>query len=160
VVYGQTVRCFQEKSCLKLSKELPSKELVVIDQETGTRDPNSASFLLLNVDYDQEVEVDGGMIWFKEVDTDVFTSGEWKSITSYKFHDGSTNIPQDLPTLVTNRNYMSIGFKAVGLLFCGIIFVLSIGFGLWAYINRNRQKVLRSSQPFFLYVISAGTTTN
>jgi hypothetical protein len=104
--------------------------------------------LLLNVDYDQEVKLDGGMIQFKEVDTDVFTSGEWESITSYKFNDGSTNIPQDLPTLVTNRNYTSIGFKAVELLFSGIIFELSIGFGLWAYINCNRQ-VLRSLQPFF-----------
>jgi hypothetical protein len=127
---------------------------VLFDQVTGSRDPNSAIFLLRNYVYDDNVR--DGMIQFKSIDTDIFSSGQWESITAYTFNDGTNTTPVDLPPLVTNSNYPSIGVKVVGTIFFVIILVLSVGFGCWTYRYRDKR-VLRCSQPLFLYIISAGT---
>ena len=129
---------------------------VVFDTETGTRDPNSAVFLLKNAVYDEDATVEPGMIQFKSVDTDVFNSGRWDNLMPYTFNDGSSSISPDLPPLEVDYNYPSVGLKVVGLLFFLIIFVLAVGFSYWTYIYRSKH-VVRSSQPLFLYIISAGT---
>ena len=129
---------------------------VIFDPVTGTRDPNSAVFLLKNAVYNEDTTVEPGMIQFKSVDTDVFNSGQWENLMPYTFNDGTSTTSPDLPPLEADYNYPSVGLKVVGIIFFLIIFVLAIGFSCWTYIYRAKH-VLRSSQPLFLYIISAGT---
>ena len=129
---------------------------VVLDPITGTRVPSSAVFLLANFVYDKDATINPDTVQFKSVDSDVFALGEWDSLVSYTYNDGTSNAPPDLPPLVTDDSYPSTATKAIGMVFFAIIFVLSIGFGSWTYINRNKR-IVRSSQPMFLYIISAGT---
>ena len=46
--------------------------------------------------------------------------------------------------------------RPVGLTFAAIIFLSSLGFGVWTFIYRN-QAVIKKSQPIFLGMICAGT---
>jgi gamma-aminobutyric acid type B receptor len=46
--------------------------------------------------------------------------------------------------------------RPVGLTFAAIIFLSSLGFGVWTFIYRN-QPVVKKSQPIFLGMICAGT---
>ena len=129
---------------------------VVFDSMTGSRVPDSAVFLLENYVYDNNKDIETGLVEFKRVETAVYNSGQWESLVTQTFNDGTSNVPPDLPPLETNRNYISTGLKVVGLIFFVIVFILSVGFGFWTYLNRHKH-VLRSSQPFFLYIISGGT---
>mmetsp|Transcript_18446 Transcript_18446/g.39903 ORF Transcript_18446/g.39903 Transcript_18446/m.39903 type:complete len:635 (+) Transcript_18446:99-2003(+) len=64
------------------------------------------------------------------------------------------NIPQDLPPMVIDMNY--IGSWAIfGYILLGIIFLLSIGFGLSTIIKR-KHPIIRKSQPTFLLMVCAG----
>ena len=129
---------------------------VVIDPVTGTRDPSSAIFSLKNYIVDEDIAVDSDLIQFKEKETDLFLSGDWVSLHPFIFNDGTTNIPVDLPTLETNENYLSTWLKAVGLILCGHIILFALGSSYWTY-RYSRKSIVRSSQPLFLQIISAGT---
>jgi hypothetical protein len=130
--------------------------LVVLDPVTGTRDPLSALFSLTNVVDDEDAVVGSDTIQFKGIGTDLFKSGDWVSFHPFTFNDGTVDIPPDLPALETNENYLSTGLKAVGLTLCGFIILLALGFSYWTYHYSNKR-IVRSSQPLFLYLISAGT---
>ena len=114
---------------------------VVLDDETGTREPKSAVFILKNFVSDKDTEVDSTMIRFKSVDTDFFNLGQWESVVSYTFNDGSNDVPVDLPPLIPERNYPSVGLKVIGLIFCAIIFGFAIAFGVWTYTNRESIRI-------------------
>jgi len=130
--------------------------LVVLHQTTGTRNPWSAFFSLTNIVADENADVNSGMVQFKGVGTDLFKSGEWESLFPYTFNDGTSDIPLDLPALETETNYLDMGLKVVGLILCGIIVALALGFSYWTYHN-SRKRVVRASQPIFLHIISGGT---
>mmetsp|Transcript_18477 Transcript_18477/g.39971 ORF Transcript_18477/g.39971 Transcript_18477/m.39971 type:complete len:910 (+) Transcript_18477:305-3034(+) len=127
---------------------------VVLDPTTGSRNPRSALFSLTNFVVDEDAGQ--GMVQFKGVDTDLFKSGQWESLVPYTFNDATHAIPLDLPALETDPNHLSTGFQVLGLILCGIIVGLSIIFACWTYRNRG-LKVVRASQPIFLYLIASGT---
>ena len=129
---------------------------IVLDPETGTRDPRSALFSLTNFVPDAEAAVDPGMVRFTGTGTDLYMSGEWDKLAPYIFNDGTTETPLDLPVLHTNGNYLSTGLKAVCYTLCAIIIVLALGFSVWTYTN-SKRRIVASSQPLFLYIIVAGT---
>ena len=129
---------------------------IILDPDTGTRDPLSALFLLTNFVDDEEATIDQGMVQFKKIETGIFKSGEWEPLVPYPFNNGDSDIPSDLPILETNSMYLSTGLKAIGLILCDIIIALALSSSYWAYHNSGKQ-VVRSSQPIFLYIISAGT---
>ena len=128
---------------------------VALDPETGTRDPRSALFSLTNFVEDEDASVSSGSVKFKGVESGLYKSGDWQTIEQYHFFDGTSNTQADLPYLETNPNYLSTGLKAVGLVLCGTIVALALGFSLWAYFN-SKKHVVRASQPIFLYIITFG----
>ncbi|KAL7534423.1 hypothetical protein ACHAXR_007962 [Thalassiosira sp. AJA248-18] len=128
---------------------------IVIDQSTGTRDPQSALFSLTNIVEDDEASVSGANVQFKEVTSDLFNSGTWESRNPYIFYDGTSDIPSDIPALETNTNYLSTGLKAFGSFMCAVILVLALGFSIWTNYN-SKRRVVRASQPIFLNIITAG----
>ena len=105
---------------------------------------------------DEDANVGEGNVQFKGVESDLFKSGEWASLVPYTFNDGTSDIPADLPELETDSNYLSTGWKVFGAILVAIIILLALGFTCWTYIN-SAKRVVRSSQPIFLYMISAGT---
>lgn len=130
-----------------------SSGYVVLDDVTGSRTAESAFFSKTNFVGEEDAQ---GMVNFKIVDTDIWYEGNWTNLAPFIFNDGTTNIPADLPAITVDQNILSNGFQAWGLLLCGIIVFMSIGFGVWTYLNRKVQAV-RSSQPIFLLCIAAGT---
>lgn len=128
----------------------------IVLEDTGTRDPRSALFSLTNFIDDEDANVGEGNVQFKGVESDLFKSGEWASLVPYTFNDGTSDIPADLPELETDSNYLSTGWKVFGAILVAIIILLALGFTCWTYIN-SAKRVVRSSQPIFLYMISAGT---
>ena len=64
------------------------------------------------------------------------------------------NIPQDLPPLQTDMNYIG-HLRILGYAMFAMIFFLSVGFFAFAVRYRNND-VIRKSQPFFLYMICLG----
>lgn len=129
---------------------------IILDPVTGTRVPRSALFTLTNFVDDKNFNTDKGMMKFKGVDTDLFKSGERESLAAYTFNDGTTDVPLDVPMLETNSNYLGTALKAVGLILCGVNVVLALCFSYWTHHNQHKR-VVRSSQPLFLSIISFGT---
>jgi hypothetical protein len=129
---------------------------IVFDPVTGTRDPSSAIFSLKNFVADEDYVLDSNVIQFKERETDLFLSGDWVNVQPFIFNDGTASIPVDLPTLETNENYLSTWLKAVGLILCVQVILLALGSSYWTFRN-SRKSIVRSSQPLFLQLISAGS---
>lgn len=71
-----------------------------------------------------------------------------RSLHNETINDGASDLLES--------NYLSTGLKVFGSILCAIIIILALGFGCWTYIN-SRKRVVRSSQPIFLYMICAGT---
>jgi hypothetical protein len=122
------------------------------DSATGSRDPSSARFILLNVVEEKRTDTTANL---GTVVTDLFWNGEWESIASFVFNDGSNTPPLDLPRLEVDQNFIGWPLRGVSLAMSLLVLSLSLGFFLWTYRNRLK-KVAKASQPMFLYMICAG----
>ena len=129
---------------------------IVIDPVTGTRDPMSALFSLTNFVRARTTTVDSDTTQLMPIDTDLFKSGDWVSLQPFTFNDGTRDVPADLPPPETYSIYLGTTLQAVGLTLCGIIVVLALGSSYWTY-HFSKRRIVRSSQPLFLHLISAGT---
>jgi len=80
----------------------------------------------------------------------------WKTVLNRKFiyADGTSNPPDNLPPIKIVSNCTTE--VVITLTLCGITLILSIGCTVWTYIYR-KTKVVRASQPFFLYMLCIGT---
>lgn len=123
---------------------------------TGSRDPSATFFTVTNF-VEQDVAGDRESVKFHGVITDGYRNGEWTQITDYILNDGTTNVPPDLPPVNVDMNYVSSAVRGVALAFCAIAVLLSIGLALWTYAHQ-KTRVVRASQPFFLYLICVGTS--
>lgn len=120
--------------------------------ETGSRDPSISFFTVTNVVDEEEND---GMVKFRGVITDGFTSGNWTRLTNYIQNDGTSNIAPDLPPVEIDMNYASPAVRGTALAFSAVAILLAIGFAYWTYANRM-TRVVRASQPFFLHMICVG----
>lgn len=127
----------------------------IYDTQTGTRVALTARFTLLNFVEDPDAS-DGDIIRFKTLETDVFESGVWREVHPLVFNDGRTVGPPDLPQVALDLNYIGTPLRWLGFAMSGLIITLSLAFSLWTHVYRN-ARVVRASQPVFLYVITAGT---
>jgi 7 transmembrane sweet-taste receptor of 3 GCPR/Receptor family ligand binding region len=131
-------------------------EDVVLIPDTGSRNPNATFFTVTNY-VEQDAAADGDFVQFRGTVTDWYRDGQWTNIKAYILNDGTSNVPPDLPPVVVDMNYYSTGIRALVAAYCGIAILLSIGFASWTYAKRM-TRVIRASQPFFLYLICVGTT--
>ena len=130
---------------------------IVLDNVTGTRDPNSAYFTLHNfVEADQGQAGGDGSVLYKAVESRLFRDAEWETVNDFIFNDGTTTPPPDLPPLVPNRNHINNALRIVGLTFCAISLLLSFGFAGWT-IHKRGTYVIKASQPVFLLIVCAGS---
>eukprot|EP00526_Cylindrotheca_closterium_P002556 CAMPEP_0113608044 /NCGR_PEP_ID=MMETSP0017_2-20120614/3709_1 /TAXON_ID=2856 /ORGANISM="Cylindrotheca closterium" /LENGTH=924 /DNA_ID=CAMNT_0000516691 /DNA_START=764 /DNA_END=3539 /DNA_ORIENTATION=+ /assembly_acc=CAM_ASM_000147 len=120
--------------------------------ETGTRLADSARFTLTNFVY---VDTVGNIANFENVETDIFQDGEWVSVKSRTFNDGTTIPPPDLPPVEPSNIYIGFGLRIFGLLLASWTWAVSIGFTIWMMKNR-KSRVVKASQPIFLGLILLG----
>ena len=57
---------------------------------------------------------------------------------------------------VFDPNYQSQGVQIAGLILAGVAFFLAIFSGTWVYLYRT-EKLIKASQPEFLFAISFGS---
>ena len=97
---------------------------VAFDPVTGSRDPSSALYKVANF---QEQELEDGKIIFQPVVTNLFQNSEWNWQEEYFFNDGTSNLPPDLPPVVSGENGnlpIFIGCAAaVGLILGVVVFL-------------------------------------
>lgn len=129
---------------------------VIIHNETGTREAVSTYFSLTNF-VEGPIQLVNGteMIQFQSVQSASFENGEWVEMTPFVFADGSNTPPQDLPPVMLDENHLKPGWQLIGLLMCGVVLLLPLGFAAWTGWNRKSRMVM-SSQPVFLYLICIG----
>ena len=117
----------------------------MLDKTTGSRDPESAIFNLLNfvVDEDYVPEDDDGAntISFKGVLAETFDDGVWVELEPFTYNDGTTIAPPDLPEQEIDYNFIGRPLRAVGLTLSAFIICLSIGFAVWTRMKRKTRVV-------------------
>lgn len=64
------------------------------------------------------------------------------------------NIPQDLPPMVIDMNYIG-NWAICGYVLLAVVFLLSIGFGIFTIIKKGHP-IIRKSQPAFLLMVCTG----
>jgi hypothetical protein len=132
---------------------------VVFDNVTGTRDFLTHSFVLNNVRvYQNDEEKDDGMQHFSMYPAQVYNQGQWVNVgeNEFLFADGTTTPPPALPPVKEDKNYIGTSGRATGYALMGIVMVLSITSMIWTIVRRN-ERVVRSSQPLFLFLVSLGS---
>lgn len=126
---------------------------IVIDPSTGSRDPSSAYFQLLN--FVERRDPETGRITFEPVQTDLYRNGTWENVTPYVYGDGTTRRPPPLPVVQVDNNYITRGLRGTGFALSALVMLLTVGFAAWT-IWRRKSKVVIASQPIFLRLICAG----
>jgi len=133
---------------------------VVLDKDTGTRDPNSLSFVLKTfklVEESTRTSEDGiTETGYAQVSTYKYDGENFEQMSPLIFNDGRTDIPSDLPNFTLDENYIGMTLRVLGLILSATVMILSIVFGIWTFLHRKNRVVL-ASQPIFLYIICVGT---
>jgi hypothetical protein len=127
---------------------------VQLDASTGTRMANSTLFRLINfvlVDSDKT-----GTVQLNPVNSKLFADGQWETLQPFIYNDGTTQQPLEIPPQQLDPNHISTATRAIALIFCGISILLSLYFIYWTWYKRN-TRVIRASQPVFLYLVCVGT---
>jgi hypothetical protein len=120
--------------------------------EIGARDPSTVSWAEINVLPPRS----GGNETEHFSITGVYEAGSrhWHPIQPFVYRDGRT-VPPELLRDEGDQNYLSSGLRIMGLTLMGIALLGALICALWVFLCRN-HRVLRASQPVFLYLIAFG----
>jgi hypothetical protein len=88
-------------------------------------------------------------------DTFLHEAGAWNLVTPAIYRDGRTR-PPDLLRYSASQNFLPVGVRFVGLFFMSFSICLSLVAAVWVFVRRD-SRVVRASQPFFLFLICLGT---
>jgi len=127
---------------------------VVLEPSTGSRDPVSAYFDLLNFYYEDDAK-DFSVVQLNKRQSYIFENGKWDQVAPWLFNDETSTIPSDLPEVSVNMNYIGSTLRVIGLTFACIILIISSGFSAWSQYH-SKARVVRASQPIFLHIICVG----
>jgi hypothetical protein len=130
---------------------------VTVDHITGSRTFSSTQFKVIN--FVRKIVIENStasIVNFNPTLTDVFVDGQnWESIKPFVFSDNTINLPSSIPIPEVNENFLHPAIRAIVLILCAIAMLTALSCGIWTVRNRN-LRVVQASQPFFLYLISAG----
>lgn len=131
---------------------------LTIDDRTGTRE--SHPFVLNNVrsymKEETETVSNEGTARFAIYPSQVLEDGSWTTVNQFIFADGGTVPPDSLPPVDHDRNYIGTTGRIIGYTLMGIVIATSLCSWGWLFIRR-KERVVRSSQPTFLFLISLGS---
>lgn len=102
---------------------------VIFNEETGTRDPNSALYKVTNWVGTDDIDADNGrpVVEFKPVVTNFFQDAEWSQLEEFIFNDGTSNLPADLPDPMFDDATtlgLAVGLPVAAVLIMGVIIFL------------------------------------
>jgi hypothetical protein len=85
------------------------------------------------------------------------TRNKWsgQGLLPFVYRDGRT-VPPELLRDEPDQNYLSSGLRAMGFALMGIALLCCIVSATWVFVRR-KHRVLRASQPEFLYLIAFGS---
>ncbi|KAI2492066.1 hypothetical protein MHU86_22491 [Fragilaria crotonensis] len=83
-------------------------------------------------------------------------SGNVTILSPFVFNGGSSERPMELPPIEVSNNDLPLGIQAFMWSLSVLAILASIGFAAWTIWYRQKH-VVRSSQPFFLLMLCAGT---
>lgn len=131
---------------------------VKLDETTGSRLTNSTVSTMINIPDLNETNKDGdGKYYFQFNPVGKFVSGEWEESGEFIFNNGSPQPPREIPLIYDNDEFVQGTVTlVVASLLCAIPIILALGCAIWTRLN-EKKRIVRASQPFFLYFISAGT---
>ena len=78
---------------------------------------------------------------------------DWRQVKPFVYRDGRT-VPPDLRDQA-DQNFLSSGLRAMGLSLMIIVVLAAVVCVLWVFLRR-KHRVLKASQPVFLYLIAFG----
>jgi len=141
-----------------------SSGLISMDPETHSRRPGTAFFVV----YNAQGTTDGNVTTFTRdivshtnpASNSNSTDIVWVDVPgkSYIYSDNTTKFPYPLPEIEDfNMNYINTSVRVAFLFFAAVIIGLSALFSAWTFYNR-KKRVIKCSQPTFLWMICAGTT--
>jgi len=129
---------------------------VVIMPETGTRNYTTLTYVLWNVqNYDKLDEQ--GRVQFQLAPTNYHQDGTWKPVEGIPFiyGDNSTDVPNSLPPVNMDPNYIGNAGRVVGYILMSIVMLCAIAAFVWlCWFHSN--KVVLSAQPLFLLMVCVG----
>jgi Receptor family ligand binding region len=113
---------------------------LVIDPDTGTRDPVSAAFKTTNYQEQFETDPDTGeeVVRFVPVTTHIFQQGKWNQTDDYIFNDGTSNVPADLPPSETAANDSGVTLALI--IVIPIVVVAILGVVMFLFYENKRKK--------------------
>ena len=98
------------------------------------------------------------MVTFRLVPTSYYLNG-WKPIPvdgqMFQYGNGGTTAPASLPSPDFNYNYIGDTGRAIGYTLMGIVVAIALASMVWLVWFQN-ERVVRSSQPLFLFLVSFG----
>jgi Receptor family ligand binding region/7 transmembrane sweet-taste receptor of 3 GCPR len=130
---------------------------VRIDNETGTRDFQSLTYALWNIQAYEELHENGNP-QVKLVPSGRYDAGVWLPIQGnpFLYADGTTIPPESLPPVNEKQNYIGDAGRYAAFALMGLVMlasVLSLGWMTWFW----KVRVVSSSQPLFLVLVSVGS---
>jgi Receptor family ligand binding region len=79
-------------------------------------------------------------------------NNNWESLETFYFRDSRT-VPPDLLRDQPEQNYLSDGLRITGFILLGIVWAFALVSVIWVFLRRQ-HRVLKASQPFFLYLLA------
>ncbi|KAI2509762.1 G-protein coupled GABA receptor [Fragilaria crotonensis] len=131
---------------------------VRLDPKTQSRDVNTVRYALMNMLTDSQGSVGDKLRFQARVASHYDLSSSDKAavqVTPFIFADNSTTPPDQLPPLEVDQSLIGQGIRISGLVLCGLTILNAVGWMLFTRYYR-RSKVIRGSQPPFLYMLCVG----
>jgi hypothetical protein len=126
---------------------------ITLDPETGSRLPETALYQVLN---SVETAINETHVGFTLQGSHFFDNGLWTETTPFIYNDGTTNPPPSIPPFQYDYNYIGSALRIAGICLASCIILLSAILGIWTWRNSD-VRIVRSSQPIFLFLICLGT---
>ena len=122
--------------------------------DKGSRTSTTGNYILYNFKVDSEgvSSVNSPASWT--------AAGGWNwGDIPFQFSDGTTTPPSDIDIPAHDKQFLGSGLVTVGNTFVLSNYLIAIILGILTYLNR-RHKVIRCSQPMFLYMVLLGCMTS
>ncbi len=133
---------------------------VKLRSDTVTRIANTTVVTMLNFhDLDESYDDQYGGLPFQFNPVGKFKNNEWQLSEEFEFifSGGSSQPPQEIPLIYDDDVFeLRTVTVVVASLLCAIPILFALGCAIWTRLNQHKR-IVRASQPFFLYFIAAGT---
>lgn len=124
------------------------------EDEIGGRDPATVSWAEINV---LPPQAKGNETVYVQI-SGIYTpeTKHWHHVAPFVYRDGRT-VPPELLRDEPDQNYLSRGLRIMGYALMGIALIGAAVCALWVFLRR-KHRVLRASQPVFLYLVALGAS--